>query len=93
MHADHVTGTGYLKALSGCKSIISKMSGAMADLFVDDNDYITFGSFKLKVLSTPGHTNGCCSYYCEEEVRKRCIFLIISVVQINYPNEFLKCPI
>lgn len=68
MHADHVTGTGYLKALSGCKSIISKMSGAQADIYVQENDYIKFGKYKLKVFSTPGHTNGCCSFYCAEEV-------------------------
>lgn len=75
MHADHVTGTGYLKALSGCKSIISKLSGAMADHYVDDNDFIRFGKYKLKVLSTPGHTNGCCSFYCEEEVNQKRVYL------------------
>lgn len=69
MHADHVTGSGYLKALSGCKSIISKLSGASADIYVNENDYIEFGNFKLKVLSTPGHTNGCCSFFCAEGVR------------------------
>ncbi|XP_076273950.1 persulfide dioxygenase ETHE1, mitochondrial-like [Rhynchophorus ferrugineus] len=63
MHADHVTGTGYLRVLSGCKTIISKMSGADADIHVDENDTITFGEHKLTVFSTPGHTNGCVTYY------------------------------
>lgn len=79
MHADHITGSGYLKSLSGCKSIIAKMSGAMADLYVEENDFIRFGNFKLKVLSTPGHTNGCCSYYCEEEVKLKHIITYLSV--------------
>ncbi|XP_022912604.1 persulfide dioxygenase ETHE1, mitochondrial [Onthophagus taurus] len=63
MHADHVTGTGELKKLSGCKSIISKASGAQADILIDENDVIEFGEHKLEVRATPGHTNGCVTYY------------------------------
>ncbi|CAH0560823.1 unnamed protein product [Brassicogethes aeneus] len=66
MHADHITGTGKLKNLSGCKSVISKCSGAQADVFVTDGDEIEFGNYKLNVLSTPGHTNGCCSFYLKD---------------------------
>ena len=69
MHADHITGTGYLKKLSGCKSVISRQSGAQADVLIEENDFITFGNQRLKVLSTPGHTNGCCSYYSEQQVK------------------------
>ena len=43
MHADHVTGTGILKNLTGCKSVISKISGAKADVFIKDGDTIDFG--------------------------------------------------
>ncbi|KAK9696277.1 Metallo-beta-lactamase superfamily [Popillia japonica] len=67
MHADHITGTGELKKLSGCKSIISKASGAQADIFIDETDEIQFGRHKLKVLATPGHTNGCVTYYLPEQ--------------------------
>ncbi|XP_060530560.1 persulfide dioxygenase ETHE1, mitochondrial [Cylas formicarius] len=67
MHADHITGTGYLKALSGCKSVISKASGAQADILIDESDIIQFGDHILKVFSTPGHTNGCCTYYLPEQ--------------------------
>ncbi|KAG5892452.1 hypothetical protein JTB14_009860 [Gonioctena quinquepunctata] len=67
MHADHITGTGQLKTLSGCRSIISKASGALADIYVQEGDVITFGNHNLKVLSTPGHTNGCCSYHCADK--------------------------
>lgn len=68
MHADHITGTGELKKLSGCKSVISKASGAQADIHIDESDVITFGSHRLKVLATPGHTNGCVTYYIPEQV-------------------------
>lgn len=79
MHADHITGTGELKKLSGCKSIISKASGAQADIFIDETDEIQFGRHKLKVLATPGHTNGCVTYYLPEQVRlfKIIIFMFI----------------
>ncbi|CAM9767698.1 persulfide dioxygenase ETHE1, mitochondrial [Lampetra fluviatilis] len=62
-HADHVTGTGMLKKkLSGCKSIISGDSGALADIHIKEGDTIKFGKFTLEVRSTPGHTDGCLTY-------------------------------
>lgn len=68
MHADHVTGTGKLKQISGCKSVISKASGAQADVHVDESDVITFGKLDLRILATPGHTNGCVTYHLPEQV-------------------------
>lgn len=68
MHADHITGTGRLKQLSGCKSVISRSSGAQADIYVDESDIITFGCHTLTILSTPGHTSGCITYYLEAQV-------------------------
>ena len=59
MHADHITGSGLLKkALPGCKSVISRSSGAKADIYLDVGDQVEFGDHALDVRSTPGHTNG-----------------------------------
>ena len=59
MHADHVTGTGLLKKLvAGSKSLISKCSGAQADVYVDEGQDVEFGRHRLEVRATPGHTNG-----------------------------------
>lgn len=59
MHADHVTGTGLLKKLlPGSKSVISRASGAVADVYVDNGFDVQFGRHRLTVRSTPGHTNG-----------------------------------
>ena len=70
MHADHITGTGYLKQLAPhTKSIISKQSGAQADIHLEDGDFIEFGRHQLKAVSTPGHTNGCMTYINHEQVR------------------------
>ena len=38
-----------------------------ADSRVDDNDLIHIGKIELKVLHTPGHTNGSSCLYCEKE--------------------------
>jgi len=62
-HADHITGTGELKKrFVGCKSVISKASGAKADIYICDGDQVAFGNQTLDVLSTPGHTNGCVTF-------------------------------
>lgn len=68
MHADHITGTGYLKQLlPGTISVISEASGAKADKFLKDNEVVKFGRFELKALCTPGHTNGCMTFVVEEQ--------------------------
>ncbi|CAM9875767.1 unnamed protein product [Chrysoparadoxa australica] len=61
-HADHITGTGLLKQkVEGVKSVISKQSGAKADLFVNHGDKLDVGGISLEFRSTPGHTDGCMS--------------------------------
>lgn len=68
MHADHITGTGKLKTLlPECKSMISRSSGAKADILLEPNDDVEFGRHRLKVLPTPGHTEGCVTYVCYEQ--------------------------
>ncbi|XP_026482022.1 persulfide dioxygenase ETHE1 homolog, mitochondrial-like isoform X2 [Ctenocephalides felis] len=63
VHADHITGTGFLKQLlPGTKSVISEASGAQADKFLKDGDILRVGSIDLLARATPGHTVGCMSY-------------------------------
>lgn len=70
MHADHITGTGYLKQLlPNVQSVISSQSGAKADKHIDDGDVLRFGRHEIKAVSTPGHTNGCMSYINFEQVK------------------------
>lgn len=69
MHADHITGTGYLKRLlPTVRSAISRASGAAADRHLDEGDVIDFGRHQMKALSTPGHTNGCMTFVNHEQV-------------------------
>jgi len=65
-HADHITSTGKMKTkTTTMKSVISETSGAVADLKINDGDDIKWANGKrtLKCISTPGHTNGCMSYF------------------------------
>ncbi|XP_075696483.1 persulfide dioxygenase ETHE1, mitochondrial [Rhinoderma darwinii] len=67
-HADHITGTGVLKKLlPGCKSVISKDSGALADVHIQEGDHINFGKYSLEARSTPGHTDGCLTYVLNDK--------------------------
>ena len=67
VHADHITGSGKLKGLyPELKSVISEVSAAVADVKIQDNDIITFGSRFIRCFSTKGHTNGCFSYVLDD---------------------------
>lgn len=71
MHADHITGTGYLKQLiPTVKSVISEASGAEADQHLNDGDVVEFGRHQIKAVSTPGHTNGCMTFINYEQVNR-----------------------
>ncbi len=62
-------------------SLVSDLEGQARDLFgidipkgdtpmgqlLSDNDIITFGSHRLQVIHTPGHSPGGVVFYCQEE--------------------------
>ncbi|VDD88498.1 unnamed protein product [Enterobius vermicularis] len=63
VHADHYTGAGRLKTVfPKLKSVISKNSGAEANVYVDDGEVVKFGQGEIEVRLTPGHTNGCATF-------------------------------
>ncbi|XP_047647075.1 persulfide dioxygenase ETHE1, mitochondrial isoform X2 [Phacochoerus africanus] len=67
-HADHITGSGLLRSLlPGCQSVISRLSGAQADLHIEDGDSIRFGHFALETRASPGHTPGCVTFVLNDQ--------------------------
>ena len=69
VHADHVTASGALREATGARSAVSKAAGvACADLPHSDGDVLQLGRHKIRVLTTPGHTDGCVSYHVEGRV-------------------------
>lgn len=65
-HSDHVGGNLELKQLTGC-SIVAGLSDQHRipgfDRGVVDGDVVMLGKHTIKVISTPGHTNGHIVYH------------------------------
>lgn len=67
-HADHITGSGVLRSLlPGCQSVISRLSGAQADLHIGEGDFIRFGRFVSWVLGLREDGVGLSSLDFEEQ--------------------------
>lgn len=63
VHADHITGGGKLKKVTQAQTAVSQACGAeTADIQLQDGDELTFGTEKIKVIATPGHTPGSVSF-------------------------------
>lgn len=70
VHADHVTGSGELRRRTGARSGVSSAAKvSCADDALHHGDTLQFGRYGLRVLSTPGHTDGCITFVAEVEER------------------------
>jgi sulfur dioxygenase len=69
VHADHITGAAKLKKLTGAKTAVNKVAGvANADIQLEDGQELELGRFRIRALTTPGHTNTCMSFYVDGKV-------------------------
>ena len=76
VHADHVTGSGALRSRLATPSsssprlvqtVISRASGAAADVRVQAGDRVEIGDGRfLEVRPTPGHTPGCIAFVTDD---------------------------
>jgi len=58
IHADHITGTGKLRELTGCTSIVPQnANAACADRYLAHGETITIGAIEIRGIATPGHTD------------------------------------
>lgn len=58
IHADHVTGAGRLRALSGSKAGFPAASGAeFVDFTIAEAEPLAVGELRLRPIYTPGHTD------------------------------------
>lgn len=63
IHADHVTGTGKLREITGCQGIVPENAQvACADRFIRHEEVLRLGDIELKAIATPGHTDSHLSY-------------------------------
>ncbi len=69
VHADHVTANGQLRELTGCQTGVAASNDvSCADHGLDCGDELSLGTHTIKVLCTPGHTNGCLSFLIDNHV-------------------------
>eukprot|EP00932_Pfiesteria_piscicida_P020806 SRR837773.761.p2 GENE.SRR837773.761~~SRR837773.761.p2 ORF type:complete len:233 (-),score=108.29 SRR837773.761:337-933(-) len=74
-HADHVTSGAAIKKLQPeVKTVISKASGARADLHLQDGDRLAVGRYHLDALATPGHTDGCMCFVLQGPGEPQAVF-------------------
>jgi glyoxylase-like metal-dependent hydrolase (beta-lactamase superfamily II) len=66
IHADHVTGAGRLRALSGSKAGFPRASGAeFVDFGIEEGEPVAIGDLLVRPLYTPGHTDDHHAYLIE----------------------------
>ena len=67
IHADHVTGTGKLRELTGCQGVVPENAeAACADRFIRDREVLKIGEITIKAIATLGHTDSHMSYLVNE---------------------------
>jgi glyoxylase-like metal-dependent hydrolase (beta-lactamase superfamily II) len=68
IHADHITGTGKLRELTGCQGIVPEHAQAScADQFIQDGDVLQVGSIQIQAIATPGHTDSHMAYLVNQD--------------------------
>jgi glyoxylase-like metal-dependent hydrolase (beta-lactamase superfamily II) len=67
-HADHITGLGDLRELTGCVTLMGEFTKAQCvSAHVKDGDLLDIDGVKLKALYTPGHTNESFSFVLDPD--------------------------
>lgn len=63
IHADHVTGTGKLRELTGCQGIVPENAqAACANRHICNGEILKVGEINIKAIATLGHTDSHMSY-------------------------------
>jgi glyoxylase-like metal-dependent hydrolase (beta-lactamase superfamily II) len=63
VHADHVTGMGRLRELTGCHGIVPEGAPVRcADRYIWDGETLQLGEVTIKGIATPGHTGSHMAY-------------------------------
>jgi len=69
IHADHVTAAGEIRRRTGARTAVSYDAQVdCVDIPLRDGSELEFGRYKIKALSTPGHTDSCMSFYCDGKI-------------------------
>ncbi len=68
IHADHITGTGKLRELTGCEGVVpEKAQVPCANHFIKDGEVLKVGDIEIKAIATLGHTDSHMSYLVNQD--------------------------
>lgn len=68
IHADHVTGTGKLRQITGCVSVVPEHAHAScADRHICDGETVKLGTITIRAIATPGHTDSHLAYLVNDD--------------------------
>jgi sulfur dioxygenase len=63
IHADHITGTGKLREITGCLGIVPENAQVpCADQMIKDDETLEIGSLIIEAIATPGHSDSHMAY-------------------------------
>lgn len=66
IHADHITGTGAIRACTGCKGLVPQNASIdCASGFVEHGEVLAVGGVAIKAIETHGHTDSHMAYLVE----------------------------
>lgn len=66
IHADHVTAAGEIRTRLGIQTVgAEKAKVDCVDVKIKEGEFVHFGSFQMKAIETPGHTDSSLSFYIE----------------------------
>lgn len=68
IHADHITGTGKLRQLTGCLGVVpANAPASCADQQMQDGEILQLDSIVIEAIATPGHTDSHFAYLVNKE--------------------------
>jgi sulfur dioxygenase len=68
IHADHVTGTGKLRELTGCEGVVPENAQAdCANRWIKEEEVLKVGDVEIKAIATLGHTDSHMSYLVNQD--------------------------
>jgi sulfur dioxygenase len=63
IHADHITGAGKLREITGCQIIVPQGAAVLgANRFLADREVLQFDGVRIEAIATPGHTDSHLAY-------------------------------
>ena len=72
IHADHITSACVLKKYYPDAQIVMSMENtdaeACSDIMLGEGHILPIGHYEITTIETPGHTEGCMSYYLDNKV-------------------------